>query len=413
MHSPPPRQPTSRLDVVDALRGSALLGILLLHAIEHWDVLRYPANAPLWLHQLNTRTDDYGIFLFSGKAYAIFAMMFGFSFYLILNSWSKKEANAEGRFVWRLTLLGFLGYLNGLIYSSDILLVLAVLGLPLLLLNRLGNRTLVWIAILFSLQIPLLWETGHVFFAPGYQPAPPHHLAMNETLYAVFANGSFSDVIKVNLWQGQVSRIWWIIETGRHTQMMALFIWGLLLGRTRKFEIPADRIRFAKLALLWGLIGFGVIYIIRPHIGDWGLNESRLYVVHNLFLSYSHLALTAVWVGGFVLLYQWDLSKKLLRLLEPLGRMSLTCYVTQGLISVPIFYGFGLALYRTMGPFYSLLYGCGFALIQCMVAHLWLKRFQYGPLEWLWRCGTFMTFRTPFRKRTASLSAGGASPGRE
>ncbi len=406
----PARNPTSRLAIVDALRGSALLGILLLHAIEHWELLRYPADSPAWLHKLNMQTDEFGIFLFSGKAYAIFAMMFGLSFHLILNRWSKREGNVEGRYLWRLAVLGIFGYLNGLIYCGDILLVLAVLGIPLVWLNRLGNRALLGISVILVLQIPLLWETVRVLSDQGFQPPPHRYLAINEALYNVFANGSFIDVIKANLWQGQLSRIWWTIETGRHTQMLGLFIWGMLLGRARVFENSAYAVRLAKRALLCGLIGFAAISAVKWYSGAWGLTDMRLYVLHNLLISYNHLALMAVWVGGFVLLYQWTMPRMLFRLLEPLGRMSLTCYVTQGLFSVPLFYGFGLALYRTMGPFYSVLYGALFFLIQAGVAHLWLMHFQYGPLEWLWRCATFTTFQVPFRRRQESASENEVCP---
>jgi len=90
---------SSRIEIVDALRGSALFGILLLHSIEHWDFLRYPVNAPDWLRNLDRNTHDIGFFLFGGKAYAIFALMFGLSFFLILDRWSAHGINFRGRFL--------------------------------------------------------------------------------------------------------------------------------------------------------------------------------------------------------------------------------------------------------------------------------------------------------------------------
>jgi uncharacterized protein len=67
-------------------------------------------------------------------------------------------------------------------------------------------------------------------------------------------------------------------------------------------------------------------------------------------------------------------------------------------VGVPLFYGFGFALYRYMGPFTSVLFGIAYFTLQCALAHLWLKRFVYGPLEWLWRSCTFLTFATPMRR---------------
>ncbi len=393
-----PTEPSTRIEIIDALRGSALLGILLVHSVEHWDFLRYPEHAPAWLTALDGQTHDIAFFLFGGKAYAIFAMMFGVSFYLILERWSQRGINFRGRFLWRLGVLAIFGYLHGIIYCGDILLVLAVLGAPLVFLYKLGNRTLVWMSVLLVLQIPSLWQVGRVLFETGYQPSQPYHWQIYGQLFGVYSHGSFLDVCATNLWQGQLSRIWWTIETGRYTQMMGLFVWGLLIGRSRVFADPARSVRLGRCALCWGLIGFAILYPVKSQLGAWGLKDLSRYETDNLVSSYCNLAQLAIWAGGFVLLYQWTKARAVLCLLVPYGRMSLTCYVTQALVGVPFFYGYGLALYRHMGQFYSILYGGAFFVMQCTLAHYWLKCFLYGPLEWLWRSCTFLTFATPMRR---------------
>jgi uncharacterized protein len=401
--------PNSRIDLIDALRGSALFGILLLHSIEHWDFDRYPEHPPAWLQPLNQSAHDLGFFLFGGKAYAIFAMMFGVSFFMILDRWSRRGIDFPGRFLWRLAVLGILGYVHGLIYCGDILLIIAVLGVPLLFLHRLGNRALAWISVALVLQIPSLLETSRVLFEQGYQVAQPRHWAIYGRLWGIYSNGSFFDVIRTNLWTGQLSRLFWTFETGRYTQMLGLFIWGLLLARAHVFDDSVRCVRLAKRALVWGIVGFAVLYPIKLHLGDWGLKDMRAYVVDNLVSSYCNLAQMSVWAGGFALLYQWAKARPVLNLLAPFGRMSLTCYVTQALVGVPLFYGYGFALYRYLGPFYSVLVGFTIAAIQCILANYWLKRFYYGPLEWAWRSCTFLTLATPMRKRSeaGSTDAGG------
>ena len=86
-----------RIDMVDALRGTALIGLFLVHMDEHFELLRYPTNAPDWLNSLNQWVHHLTFGLFAGKAYAIFAMMFGISFTLILQSWAKKDGDAAAR----------------------------------------------------------------------------------------------------------------------------------------------------------------------------------------------------------------------------------------------------------------------------------------------------------------------------
>ena len=384
----PPRPLRARIELVDALRGSALLGILLMHSFEHWDFMRYPKDSPAWLQTLDQWTTNADYFFFAGKAYAIFALLFGVSFFMILERWSERGINFGGRFLWRLTVLGIFGYLHGLIYCGDILLVIALLGVPLLALHRCSTKTLAWISLLLVLQLPSLWETGQVLLNPNLEPRQPIHWGIYGQIDKVYADGSFRDVISTNLWQGQLVRLWWTVETGRYTQMLGLFVWGLLLGRSRVFEDRSRSIKLAKHALAWGLVGFAITYPIKLHLGEWGLKDMRLYTVDNLVSAYCNLAQMAIWVGGFILIYQWRKVAGALRLLAPYGRTSLTCYVTQGLIGVPLFYGFGFALYRTLGPFFSVLVGVAIFSIQSVAVRLWLKQFTYGPLEWLWRACT-------------------------
>jgi uncharacterized protein len=393
-----PLTPNPRIDLIDALRGSALLGILLLHSIGHWSFARYPANPPAWLEVLNTRTQDLGLFLLEGKAYGIFALMFGVSFFIILDRWSRRGISFRGRFLWRLTVLAVFGYLNAIIYCGDVLLPIAVLAIPLVLLTRLGNRALAWISVALLLQIPSLWEVCRVLFEQGYQPLQSQPRAIYGQLLDVFSNGSFFDVSAINAGKGQMARIWWMIESGRSIQMMGLFVCGLMIGRSRILEDSARSVRLARQLLLWGLTGFAILYAIKFRLPDWGLNGLGLSHVNNLVSSYRSLAQIAVWVGGFVLLHHWARAGKVLDLLAPYGRMSLTGYVAQGMIGVPLFYGYGLALYRHLGQFTSVLLGAAIFAVHCAGAHFWLKRFNYGPLEWLWRSCTFLNFTTPMRR---------------
>jgi uncharacterized protein len=83
--------------------------------------------------------------------------------------------------------------------------------------------------------------------------------------------------------------------------------------------------------------------------------------------------------------------------------MSLTCYVTQAVIGVPFYYGFGLGMYRYVGPFYSLFFAVVAFTLQCAFAHWWLERFSYGPLEWLWRAATLRSIDVPMRRRGLSF----------
>lgn len=394
-----------RVSIIDALRGSALFGILTLHAIEHWDFLRFPEQRPEWLLKLDQQVIGSAYFLFGGKAYAIFALMFGISFFITLDRWSGKSRNASGRFLWRLILLAALGYVHGLLYCGDILTVIAVLGVPLIVLNKLGSRTLGVIAVLLVLQLPQWPDVLRVLSDPAYIPEKPYHWELYERTGAVFAHGSFWDVIRMNSWTGQAAKWWWVIDTYRYPQMLGLFVCGLLLGRSGVLQDPLRLRRLAIRAVVLGGVGFALVLAARNHVDALGLKDLRHSVVANLINMYGNLAQAALWAGGFVLLYQWARTGSVLRILVPYGRMSLTCYVTQAVIGVPFYYGFGLGMYRYVGPFYSLFFAIGAFALQCAFAHWWLKRFSYGPLEWLWRAATLRTINVPMRHASVALQS--------
>lgn len=399
-----------RIDALDAMRGSALLGILLVHAMEHWSLPRYPQDTPAWLQALDVRTMDLGLFLFEGKAYAIFSLLFGLSFFLILDRWSARGLRFRTRFLWRLVLLAGIGYLHGIIYCGDILLTIAVLGLPLVFLYRRSDRALGWIAAALLMQVPIVWDTARLLLDPAFQPWRPQPWVDGGSAFAVYAEGSFGDVTAINLRDGQVARLWWAFESGRYLQMSGLFVFGLLLGRSRLFEDPMRCRRLARRVLIWGLAGFAVLYAAKFRLADRGIAVAVRSQAGNLLAYYRSLAQAAVWISAFVLLWQWTRARGALRLLAPYGRLSLTCYVMQGLVGVPLFYGYGLALHRQLGPFASALVGGAIFVAQCAGANLWLRHFHYGPLEWLWRSATFLDFSTPLRRAQAAVDLDSPDP---
>ncbi len=393
-----------RIDLVDALRGSALLGILLIHSMEHFNLMRYPSFSPEWVGRMDGWVRDSCVFLFGGKAYSLFALMFGLSFFLILDRSKKRGVNFRWRFLWRLVVLEGIGLVHSLLYGGDILTVLAALGLLLVVFEGWGNRVLLGVAVLALLQLPQLWQFGHLLTDPAYVPAPAHATPYARQLAPVYASGDFLELLRGNAMVGQLRRAWWNFESGRWLQIIGLFTLGLVLGRLRCFETSEKARRTGAVALIAGLLAFPVFQYLLTHVDVWWPRGPVLRSARALATCYRDLSQLLVWVGGFVLLFQWARAASVLRLLIPYGRMSLTCYVTQSLIWIPVYYHFGLGVYRLWGPFYSVAAGAAFFVVHLAAAHWWLRRFHYGPLEWLWRCATLLSFETPFL-RTPAQSA--------
>jgi uncharacterized protein len=103
-----------------------------------------------------------------------------------------------------------------------------------------------------------------------------------------------------------------------------------------------------------------------------------------------------------VLLWQTEASRRLLRPLVPAGRTTLTLYVGQSLLFVPVFYGFGLGYHAVLSQAQALTIGIAAFAAQLVLAAWWLRHYRYGPLEWAWRAMTYTTSEIPFRRRGKS-----------
>lgn len=388
-----------RVELVDALRGFALMGICLVHFMEYFELY--------WVNQDPTALHNFIFFLFAGKAYAIFALMFGLSFFIIMDNHAKKGVNFSYRFAWRLLILLAIGYIHTLYYLGDILSVLGVIGLSLLFVQSLGNRWLIALALLCLLQLPFYYQ----FFAalnnlPGANDNPAFFSLFGD-VYAAIEKASFTELLVLNGSDGLYAKWMFFVESGRGLQLIGLFLIGLVLGRmgfftqTDKFE--RSRIKALGTALLATII----FYCMNKYLAQLPANffqETGMakWYLQQLLDSYLSTAIMASLVLLFIQLYLWQRSGKLLNLLAPCGRISLSIYLIQSLVGVPLFYPYGLGWYKTIGQTNSLLAGIIFYTLLILLAHWWVKRFYYGPVECLWRSATYMTIKIPFRRKTTS-----------
>lgn len=143
-----PQQP-QRISVVDSLRGFAVVGIILIHFLEHLNFYAFPDPTPfekgLW---------DTVFYLGSSKMYAIFSLLFGLSCYIMHHNQEKKGYDFRPRFAWRMLLLFLWGLLDLVFYNGDILVTYAVLGLFLIPFVKASDKV-VWLVALVLLFQPI------------------------------------------------------------------------------------------------------------------------------------------------------------------------------------------------------------------------------------------------------------------
>lgn len=386
----------SRLLIVDVLRGFSLSGILLLHALEHFDLLYDPEPLNAFWAVVDPVVSKIVFFIFAGKAYSIFSILFGLSFYIQLKHQQNQGHDFQRFFAWRLTLLLVFGYLLSLVYIGEILSAFALLGFTLLLWNRLQSKLLLLLAILLLAQLPLLYLIFQAFIHPDF--VYPFHWGAWEHVFDTFSTGTFCEVVHFNAFSGHLAKWQFFYNTGRYLQLGGLFIIGLLLGRMQYFEQIDRYLKHTKQVMLISAVVFILLYSL-PFMITHHVNGVQKELINMLIESYSSFFFTAfLFTGVTWACVQWKFDKKT-SLLSAYGKMSLTHYMVQPLIGVPFFYGFGLGMYAYFSTSFSLLWGMTFLVAQWFLSAFWLRYFHYGPFEWLWRALTLKDSSVPFRKR--------------
>ena len=372
-----------RLHVVDALRGFAIVSIMLLHNIEHFDFYFTPAGQPNWLIGLNQGIWDTLFFLFGGKSYAIFALLFGLTFFIQSDNQAKRGKDFRGRFAWRLLLLLAFGLINSAFYQGDILTIYAILGFALIPVAKLSNKAVFWIALVLMLQ-PVEW----INFFVGLQH--PEVKMANPASWAFFAKvGDYipgDSIVKTwigNLTNGKIAVLLWAWEAGRIFQTISIFMLGMLAGRKKLFVSSDVTNRFWRKTLLIATISFIPLFIIKNGLPNWTASEAVRRPLITIVSTWSNLAFMLVLVSVFFIAYQ-KFSGRILNIFTSFGKMSMSNYIIQSILGSFIYYGFGLGLYKYTGATLCLLIGISLAIVQGVFSNWWMKNHRQGPLETIW-----------------------------
>ena len=372
-----------RIGAVDALRGFALLGILLMHCLEHFNYFAFPQVEQKWLIVSDELLRSSTRFIFSEKAYAIFALLFGFSFFIQDNNQRKKGRDFRGRFLWRMVILFGWGCLNSIFYTGDILILFSVFGLLLAAVSRLSDKWVLGIAVVLFLM-PVQWFYAVCGLAdPEYAPAKPLFSHFYRLTVPVLAQGGFPEMVQGALNSQLYSFLWWV-EDGYVFKVAALFLLGLLAGRRDYFNYTRRNLG------IWAKVSWIGILLYFPL---WGMMElipkffeSRVVIknMHTIFSCYSSFAFLCFLVSVFLIAYYKSPFGGVLKKLEPYGKMSLTVYITQSVLGGFVFYNWGLGLLGSTTATYSLSIGLAIFAVQYTLALVWLRYHRQGPLEYIW-----------------------------
>ncbi|RKH55220.1 DUF418 domain-containing protein [Corallococcus aberystwythensis] len=408
-----PVEASERVHLLDALRGFALLGVFLSNSLSWFSgrslLPREQAKA-LTASTLETVVNSLYAFFVDQKFVTLFSLLFGLGFAL-------QMTRAEGRGtsivpVYRRRLLVLLGL--GLVHMfavwvGDILSTYALVGFVLLLFRGRSDRTvLTWVAVLFVV-LPLTLSIAQRYgpeLLHGKEGAEAAAKATKEEEAAhrtAFFTGLSSHSVlasqqanAVYAWQNLPNPgrpIWLCIILGR-------FLLGLWAGRNRVLEEVERHRKLLVRVMAWGLaVGSAVatlslvLNLMNRNVPGGGplgqLSPPAWMVGMRTLREVGYLFMGTGYAAAFALLFQKERWRKVLGVLTPAGRMALTLYLMQSVISIGLYDGWGLGLVGHTPPSRTVLLCLGVFAAQVAFSHWWLARFRFGPVEWLWRSLTY------------------------
>jgi len=387
--SPQPMRPVSkgeRIDILDILRGFAIFGILAVNIYG----MSSPNFLPGYVEPEWPWYDELAktlmLFFTEGKFYVIFSFLFGLGFSVQLARAETKGADVRSFYPRRLWILFGFGLLHAaLFFVGDILRHYALFGFALLAFRKGTDRTLlVWAGIFFVIGFLFLGLLGGPAGSGGELPeGMPDIIAQSRQVYN---SDSFLSVVLFQIFGGIFS--FFIIGLTQGGTVMALFLMGLLVGRAKFFEKLSENRDLLQKIALWGLLAGLVFNALFVFVEDAWLSS--------LGFALGSPVLSAAYVSGLCLLSLTAFGAKLLAPIGKVGRMALSNYIAHSVICSFIFNGYGLGMFEQIGP--AGLWGIvfGIYLVQIPISAWWLSRFQFGPLEWVWRSLTYKQ-RQPFK----------------
>jgi len=398
-------QSQNRILIVDVLRGFALFGILYAHMIFWYaggplpeDVYKTYMNIPSGI------AIGLYMFLFTAKFFSLFSFLFGLSFYIQMQALAAKHENVVLRFGWRLLILGAIGVVHHLFWRADILTVYVPLGFILLFARNLSNKALLIIGVALVLNIPTrIIEAISILSQGTIEFIPNNFVAEGKEYFNVMSQGTFADVVKHNMsawgakWDYQFT-------SGRIFITFGFFLLGMLAGRQHWFTDMASKRELIK--NVWKKLGLTLIAIaaasiafaIVLHLLSIDMKNAHwLRWISGYFIDGFNSGMTFFYIASISLLMLTSKWHNRLAPLSYIGKMALTSYLSQTIFGVFLFFNIGLGLLIKTSPATNILICCTIFGLQIIFCKFWLKRFNYGPIEWLWRSATYLKWQ-PLRK---------------
>ncbi len=400
-----------RIMLLDTLRGFAIFGILMVNMplfFQPISTILLGANPDASL--LHKASESFIKFFFEGKFYVIFSLLFGYGFWLFLSKKTDDGVNIIPSFRRRAFFLLLFGLLHIiLLWNGDILLIYAVYGFLLLLFRRISDRGLVkwaiWVGMLPSILIGL-WSLIYYLassnpelkaeFDAGSASQAQFAESLVQSASNTFSSGLFSEIVSIRVQEYLAMLPGYLLIFS--PMVLAMFFLGIVAARRQLLESPQHNAPMFKKLLIWsGVIGviLNAVYVV-SYLKAEASSPTIWQFLSTLTHAIGGLAFGLFYVSGIAILLAKGMLKKISKYLSAVGRMALSNYLTHSLVCAFLFHSYGLGLYGKIEIWHGIVLTILIFCAQIPISVWWLRRFRFGPLEWMWRSLTYWEVQ-PFR----------------
>ena len=362
----------------DVLRGFALLGILVVN-IQFMGLSSDQGASGEWTHGFANGSATFLIAaLFAGKFYLLFSFLFGYSSNYVIRG----DKSNRARWIKRCFVLIAFGALHfTFLWHGDIIFLYGLFGLLLTFFFFRSDRTIkIWTRVVFSISTVFIVLFGVLTVIVEYLLNEDLGVSTESSLDVILQNGTFLESIPARI------EVWLLsISSGIFLQgglAFAAFLLGLRLSRSNFLSSPIDRAansRLIKMGLFFGLpiqLVAATVLLRNEQVTE---PSESIYLIA-LFASFVAAPLLSMFYVGLIRKLVEE-RPHLVLWMKPAGKMSLTIYISQSVITSLIFSPWGLGLFQDLQTWQVFLLAFGIWLLLSYLAALWLQRFKQGPLE--------------------------------
>lgn len=381
-----------RLLSLDVLRGFALCGVLIGNMVLYSG--EWAARGKQPKPDLIEELAGWFLMLFvHSKAQTLLTFLFGFGFAAQLLRAEERGEPVLAMYLRRMAALFVLGWAHvTLLWWGDVTWGYSIAGLGMLLFYRASNRTRV-IAGLVLIFVPAVLvrvpeiaiHVNRVFFTPPeYRAAALRMVAAlrdSDHTGLWYEHARYALIFSSRLWA------WYFLW------LLGRFLLGYVAGARRWFEADGANhlVVFRRMARWGGLyaLAHAALHILMRFEVIVLPPTTPMALVMVVVEQAALIATALFYTGVIVLLLQRPAWRRVLAIVAPAGRMPLTIYVSQSLVATFLYYGWGLGWSGKVTVTGTIGIALAIFSLQVVLAHLWLRRFRYGPLEWVWRAAVY------------------------